>query len=116
MPFVVRPAPTVGWGPLLGSPRLHRARTRCANAERRIERADRPMGEAVGEIRYPALTGQPTGRPDRLHFDTVFAVTLAAAKRGIPLTLPLPAVDGLVRRSKEAGPGEPLPEGDVGGA
>lgn len=45
------------------------------------------MREAVGEIRHPALTDPWTGLPNRPHFDTVFGVTFAAAKRGIPLML-----------------------------
>ncbi len=62
------------------------------------------MRETVGQVRHPALTDQQTGLPNRLHFDTVFEVTFAAARRGIPLTLLLLEIDGFVRWSADAGP------------
>jgi diguanylate cyclase (GGDEF)-like protein len=51
------------------------------------------MTESPGRGKHPALTDSPTGLPNKLHFDTVFNVSFAAGRRGIPLTLILLEVD-----------------------
>ncbi len=51
------------------------------------------MAETPGRGKHPALTDGPSGLPNKLHFDTVFHVSFAAGRRGIPLTLLLLEVD-----------------------
>jgi diguanylate cyclase (GGDEF)-like protein len=52
------------------------------------------MNASTGSGGHPALTDEETGLPNRLHFDTVFAVVFGMGRRGIPLTLLLLEVDG----------------------
>ncbi len=61
------------------------------------------MPETVGLTPHPALTDEETGLPNRLHFDTVFEVVFAAARRGIPLTLLLVEIDDFAGWSSQAG-------------